>query len=695
MDTLFIEIGAEEIPAGYIEPALSSFENLLTQKLSAARIACGAVTRYGTPRRLALCVADVADSQAELTTEVIGPPESVGFDASGAPTQAAAKFAEKVGVPVGRLRIADTPRGRYVCADKSEASLTTLQILPTLLPDIISSISFPKRMKWGTLDVSFARPIHWILALLGGQVIPFRFGDIESGNRTYGHRFMHPQAIAISHPDAYRDALRKAYVIADKAERRDWVIQAIETVASQQGGRILPDAELVDTVNNLIEYPAVTAGKFDAGFLEIPDEVLITAMREHQKYFSVVDANGRLMNCFVVVNNTPVRDMDLVARGHERVLRARLSDARFFFRADAATPMTVWIDKLKKVLFQARLGTVHDKIVRVVKLSEYLAEAISPGTELSVHAARAALFCKADLVSQVVVEFTKLQGIMGRIYASLAGEHADVAQAIEEHYRPTFSGGPLPKTRVGAVVAIADKMDSICGCFSVGRTPTGASDPYALRRQGIGLLQILGTFGFEVSLSELIRTGVALFADISDADPKQTAEAVFGFLKSRLNHILEEDGYARDVIAAVTDLNMDSIPQARLRVSALQNLKSAPDFEPLAVAFKRVVNIIRKSEADPKTDPRALAESLFENPSETALLRACEDAESQIAPLIAAGDYARAFQRIAALKNPVDGFFDSVMVMAEDTRVRNNRLALLKRIADLFDRFADFSKIST
>lgn len=694
MDTLLIEIGAEEIPAGYIEPALQAFSLLVTRQLTHARIEHGAARVYGTPRRLTVEIADVAAAQTPVTTEMTGPPKSVGFDDTGKPTMAAMKFAEKVGVAIEAIRIKKTEKGSYLCADKVESTLPTREILPKVLPDVIAAIPFPKSMKWGELNVTFARPVRWILALLGSDIIPFAYGDVKSGNHSYGHRFMHPESIQINHPDEYIGALKGADVLADLGERRDIIEKEISRTAGGLGGSILPDEDLIDTVKNLIEFPAVAAGRFDDIFLEVPDEVLITAMREHQKYFAVVDGNQKLLPCFIVVNNTLARDMGLVAKGHERVIRARLSDARFFFTGDAATPMETWVEKLKKVLFQAQLGSVHDKTLRVQKIAGFIADAVGGEGDLKANVTRAARLCKADLVSQVVVEFPKLQGVMGRIYASLAGEPDAVAAAIEEHYRPTYSGGPMPTSVTGAALAVADKIESICGCFSIGLAPTGASDPYALRRQGIGILQIMNAYGFSFLLREMIDRSVSALAGVSTQPAEETINTVYGFLKGRMAHILEEDGYSKDVIASVTDISIDHIPHVWKRVAALEKLKAEPDFAPLAAAFKRIVNIIKKSE-DARDGVHAVNESLFEHPSESELFSAFKSVNERVRKHLAEGHFEQALLDIASLKDRVDAFFDGVMVMTEDTGCRNNRLAMLRQIAEMFGRFADFSKIST
>ncbi len=691
MSRLLVEIGAEEIPAGYIEPALEAFSSKLKEKLKNARIEHGNAKIYGTPRRLAVEIEDVALQQKAVKTEVTGPPEKVGFDENGNQTVAAEKFAQKVGVDIKDIKIKQTKKGRYLCAEKEEPAEDSEKILKEILPEIVASVPFPKTMRWGTQTVTFTRPVHWIVAILGTKVISFDFGDVTSGNTTYGHRFMAPSPIEISSPEEYVEKLKKAYVIADLDERRAKVKQDVEKVAKELGGRVLPDEELVDIVKNLVEYPVVTGCRFDEEFLEVPDEVLITAMREHQKYFSVVDEKGSLMSGFVVVNNTETRDMKLVATGHERVIRARLSDAKFFYKGDTQVKMDSWVEKLKGVLFQAKLGSMYEKVKRVRDLAGYLANEIDPS--LVQDAQRAAWLCKADLVSQVVVEFPKLQGVMGRIYAALANEPGEIPLAIEEHYRPVRSGGALPDTTTGSLLAISDKTDSICGCFCVGLIPSGGADPYALRRQGIGIIQIMKNKGFSFSLKSLIQKSVSLFAEKHDVDIRETTDAIYTFLKNRISNILADQGFSKDVILAVADVSIDHIPNVWERVKALEKLKSQPDFEPLAVAFKRVVNIIKKSGLKPGADIKP-DENFFEDDSEKALYSAFNTVKEKVFAGLEKGEFENALREIASLRSPVDAFFDGVMVMADDEKLRNNRLALLSEISGLFGQFADFSKIS-
>jgi glycyl-tRNA synthetase beta chain len=690
MQTLLLEIGAEEIPAGYIQPALDAMVQNLLNRLDGARIAHGQARTYGTPRRLTVTVDQVAPKQATVTEELMGPPEKIAFNATGEPGMAAIKFAEKAGIAVSRLKVVQTDKGRYLSASKTQRGQATIRLLKTILPEVILATPFPKSMRWGELSIQFARPIQSIVALFGTQVISFTLGGrIKSGRRSRGHLFMNPGNVSIPSPEAYAETMASVNVVVDIARRRQMTATAVADAAASIGGHVLPDDELLDIVTNLVEIPIATAGRFDEIFLDVPREILITAMREHQKYFAVVDASGKLMPGFIAVNNTRTRDMGLVAKGHQRVLRARLSDARFFFSADVNVPMQTWVERLKGVLFQAKLGSMYEKVMRVRELAAWLADQTNPACKVQV--TRAAELCKADLVSQVVGEFAKLQGIMGRIYALAAGEAPDVATAIEEHYRPTHSGGPLPTSEIGALLAIAEKIDSICGCFSVGLIPTGAADPYALRRQAIGILQIVRSRDLDLSLADLVARGVSQFSAQGTQPPDQTEAAVMAFLKNRLSRLLADEGRSKEVIAAVISVSADRVTDVARRVAALEKMKGQPGFEPLAEAFKRVANILKKAapHAAISVNP-----ALFAHPSETALHVACQQVTDQVAHQMGQDNLEGALTAIATLRDPVDAFFNDVMVMSDNAAVRCNRLALLGVISALFGRFADFSQIA-
>lgn len=692
METLLVEIGSEEIPAGYIAPALDALKSKLLKKLDDARIDHGPARIYGTPRRLAVSVAGVAKKQSSISSEIVGPPVRVGFDKEGKPTVAAVKFAEKIGVSVRNLKTKETDKGDYLVAVRSEKGVATKALLASMLPDIILSLPFPKSMRWADLNISFARPIHYVLALLGSQSITFEMGNLKSGRHSVGHYFMDRKKIKISDPADYIETLRSANVIVDIEERKKIVLKEINKAAKKAGGKILADEELLDTVTNLVEYPVPSIGKFDDDFLELPKEILITAMREHQKYFAVIDRDDNLLPSFIAMNNTRAKDMNLVAKGHERVLRARLKDAQFFYRSDLDVTSENRVEKLKGVLFQAKLGTMYQKIERIEAIAALLSKMAGLNKTAAAQLSRAAYLCKSDLVSHVVGEFPKLQGVMGRTYASVSKEKGDIPAAIEEHYRPIYSGGSLPETKIGALLSIADKFDSICGCFSVGLVPTGASDPYALRRQGIGIIQIMLDNNFTFSLDAVIEACLSQFEKNTTGQIRKQTDQIRTFLRNRMSHLLADEGYSKDVIAAVTHVSVDCVPDVWNRVKALEALKAEPDFEPLAIAFKRVVNIIRKAKSADIPDVNA---SLFEESSEKGLSLAFNKVQKKVIRMLKKGHFSEALVEIASLKSPVDRFFDEVLVMAENKKVRQNRLALLKNIADLFAEFADFSKLST
>lgn len=691
MERLLLEIGCEEIPAGYIDPALKALLLELTNQMRELRIDYGPGLTCGTPRRLAVILDGVALKQRTVTTELLGPPQAVAYDAAGQPTLAATRFAEKAGVPLAEVTVKDTPKGAYLCAVKTEAGRATQECLAEILPAVILATPFPKTMRWGDLKITFARPIHWIVALLGETQISFTVGNISSGRHTFGHRFMTPERLVVRHAREYLAVLREGHVVADIEARRQQIMIEIEAAAQKQQGRILADEDLLDTVCHLVEYPTAVVGQFDAEFLELPREVLITAMREHQKYFAVVDDQGQLKPCFVTVNNTLARRPQLVADGNTRVLRARLNDARFFYEADRAKPLEALLPALEGVLFQARLGTMRAKVSRVQKLSQWIARAVGCPPEQIADCGRAGELCKADLVTQMVGEFPGLQGIMGRIYAGLSGEPAAVATAIEEHYRPLRAGGALPETLPGAVVSIADKTDSICGCFYAGLIPTGASDPYALRRQAIGILQIMQAFDLRFDLRDLLNASLQAFVSREASTFETTLTTVYEFIQNRLTHLLLEENYSRSVVTAVIASGMHPLPTVRPRLKALEQLRDADDYEPLTVAFKRVVNIIRKAEGSATLPIRP---ELFEHASEGALHQAVTDATNVVEQDLARADFDAALHTMAQLRPTVDAFFDGVMVMCEDPNRRANRLALLQQAARLFDRIADFSKLA-
>ena len=683
---LFLELGTEEIPAGFIPRALEDMKRLLTQELEQARITHGEMRTFATPRRLAISVQQVCRQQQRQNLEVTGPPARVAFDAAGKPTKAAEGFARTNGVSVEELQRIETEKGEYLFISKVIEGGDSAAQLPDILSRMIGQIPFRKSMRWKDLEVRFARPMHWIVALYDGQVVPFSFGDIASGNRSRGHRFMAPDEFSVSGVEDYLIQAEAHHVIPEVEKRQALIAGQLKALEQELGGTITPDAELLEEVSYLVETPQALAGSIEEEFLQLPKELLITSMREHQRYFTLVDAQGRLLPHFITVANTLASDPQVVVRGNERVLRARLSDAMFFWREDRKSLLEARLEPLKKVVYQARLGTSFEKIERFQALAVALAEQFNP--ELAGLTARAALLAKCDLETGMVYEFPELQGVMGREYARLEGEDPRVALAIFEHYLPTQAGGALPSDDVGAFVSLADKIDTLCGCFGVGLIPTGTADPYALRRSAIGILSIILERGYALRIPELVARSVALLEAKLTRPAAEVRSDVIAFIRLRLVNMLTAQQYPQDVVDAVLSAAFEEPVDSVERVKALAALKGREDFEPLAVAFKRVVNII-KGGVEAAIDP-----SLFEDAVETALYSALQRVRSEVAGQVAKRDYQAALETIAGLRGPVDDFFDGVMVMAQDQAVRTNRMALLTGVAQLFAGIADFGRIS-
>ena len=682
---LFLEIGCEEIPAGFIPKAMADMESLMKRELESARLEFGEIVTLGTPRRLVLAVKGLADRQPDAELTAMGPAKSVAYDAEGNPTRAAQGFARGQGVEVSELTLVMTEKGEYLAAKKSEVGRDTSELLTEMLPRLMGAIPFKKSMRWADFEVRFARPIHWIVALFDGAVIPFSFGNIESGSVSRGHRFMANTTFPVRDLAHYLEECERHFVIPDPARRKEIIRGEIERVARQTGGHVLPDEGLLEQVSFLVEYPSAVHGTFSEDFLVVPREVLIPSMREHQRYFSLVDDQGKLLPGFITINNTLTEDPSVVVKGNERVLRARLSDARFFFNEDHKVRLESRVEALKSVVYQAKLGTSYEKMERFRELGRQLAGELNPAVADQV--LRAATLCKADLVSAMVGEFPEVQGIMGREYAIHDGEDEAVANAIAEHYLPTQAGGELPASDIGAFVSLADKMDTICGCFCVGLIPTGSADPYALRRSALGIINIILDKGYRKPLSGLVKASLDLLAAKSSRPLEEVHKEVLEFFRGRFVNLMA-DRFPSDVVDAVVSLSFDDLVDAGAKIAALSEFRNRIDFAPLAVAFKRVCNIVKEGVDTP------VSAELFEDDAERALQQALQQVAGKVEQALAGGDYLAALTEIATLKQGVDLFFEKVMVMADDERVRANRLALLTGIARLFARLADFSRLS-
>lgn len=683
---LLFEIGTEEIPAGYIVPALGQLEKILGERLTALALPYSSLRTAATPRRLAVSISGLAERQPDRQEEILGPPKKAAFDQNGQPTPAAIGFAKKNGAEVESLQILATPKGEYLMVRVEQIGRPTSELLAELLPEVVTSLNFPKSMRWGAGRTSFARPIQWLLAVYGGKTVPFTLDTITSSNTTSGHRFMARGPFPATCFSDYVETLRTAQVMVDPTERRAAVLAEITKAAQQAGGTILPDEELVDTVCNLVEKPFAICGTFEERFLALPREVLITSMREHQKYFAVVDATGKLMPHFIAVNNTDTRDAKLAADGHQRVIRARLEDAFFFFKEDQRKTLADRVEDLTGVIFQHKLGTMLDKTKRVTTLAGLLAKKLAP--QHLAHAERAALLAKTDLLTDMVGEFPTLQGAIGRDYALLGGETEAVATAIREHYLPVRAGGPLPASIPGALVGMADRLDSITGCFGIGQIPTGTTDPFGLRRLSLGLLNIINAMGFSLSLAEFVDQALSLYGDKLTIPQSDARRNVLEFIKGRFSNDLTGQGIPAEAVEAVTSVSFDDPVDCKHRINALMAISGQEAFTVLAGSFKRVINIIKEN-----NDITVQTELLTEG-AEQKLHAAYLAVRAEATPLLAASDYEGALGVILKMKEPVDTFFEEVMVMAEDEKVRANRLNLLTAIARLFLRIGDFSKMN-
>jgi glycyl-tRNA synthetase beta chain len=686
---LLLEIGTEEIPARFIPGALQVLKETVQQRFSQSRLQFGEVKTVGTPRRLALLVFGLSDLQADAEENIIGPPTAAAFAPDGSPTKVALGFAKAKGVEIDQLEFIETPKGTYLGLRKTLKGLPTSQVLSELLPQLVLDLPFPKFMRWGSSSLRFARPIHWIVGLYGKEVVPFSLEGVESGNRTFGHRFMAPQAIDLQSAQDYLEKLRKAWVIADPEERRDILLKGIETLSVSAGGKVLTDPALLQEVNYLIEFPEPVSGGFDPDFLNLPPEVLITSMKEHQRYFPLLNDQGALLPRFIAVNNTRVQDTDRVVKGHEKVLRARLSDAQFFFKEDLKEPLSQKVEALKGVVFHSKLGTSYEKVERIADLAVYLARTLAPEKEES--AKRAAWLCKADLTSLMVGEFPDLQGIMGREYASRSGEPAEVSQAIFDHYLPAAVGSALPQTDSGALVGLADRLDTLTGFFGLGQIPTGSADPYALRRQAQAIILIAWDRQYRLSLDQTVTKALIPYAGRFTEKDQTIKKNLLEFFALRLQHLLESEGLGRETIEAVLAAGWDDFLEVKLRATALQKFQDHPDFSSLAMGCKRALNILKGLSA---AEAGKVSPDLLQEAQEKQLYEKVLEKEADLENLFQQKGYADYLLRLAQLRPAIDAFFDKVLVMAPDEKLKTNRLALLFQLTSLFNRFALFSKYS-
>jgi glycyl-tRNA synthetase beta chain len=686
---LLLEIGTEEIPADYLDNGVRELKRLAESYLGEARIKVeGGLSSYGTLRRLVLIGRGIAENQADAFQDMTGPPKKIAFDSDGNPTKAAIGFAQKQGVPVDALEVLDTPKGEYLYVKRMVPGRPTIELISEIFPDLIAHIPWPKSMRWGKGEFSFVRPIHWILALFNGEIIPFEVAGVKSGNKSRGHRFMAPQIMEIRDLQDYLKKLQAGSVLLDAEERREAIKNEIAAAAHRVAGVPEDDPDLLSRVTNMVEIPFAVCGGFDDAYLRLPEPVLITAMKEHQRYFAVRDRAGSLMPNFIAINNTVPTDEAVVKRGHERVLRARLADADFFFTEDRKRPLEDRLDDLKGVIYQADLGSSYAKVERFMSLAEYLGKRLLP--EKIDDIKLAARLCKCDLVTEMVMEFPSLQGRIGEIYARLDGHPEEICRAIFDHYLPTQADSPLPESLIGSIVGISDRMDTIAGCFAVGLEPSGTADPYALRRHAIGIIRIIRDKKLRLCVPDFVEKSVATLAETISFDAGAVKEKVINFIKDRFKNILLSSGTSQDILDSVLTVDFLYLDVAEKKIQALMGFReSFSDFEALVTAFKRISNI---SKGVAETDE--VNTELFEHRSERAMWSAFLAAEDTVHQKIEEQKYLDALNLLAGLRAPVDAFFSEVMVMAEDKAVRENRLTMLAHIKNCFLQIADFSKFA-
>ncbi|MBN2025164.1 MAG: glycine--tRNA ligase subunit beta [Actinobacteria bacterium] len=683
---LLFEIGTEELPWGAVQDGRRQLAENAAALLSRDRLNHGDIIVYSTPRRLTLLVRGLDERQEDMETEVRGPSREAAYDASGNATRAAEGFARSRGLQVGDLEIRATEKGDFVFAVVREEGKPAGEVLPGVLEELIGSFSFRKSMRWGDGEFRFARPVRWLLALFGDEMVDLSLEGMRSGRITRGHRFLSPGEVEVAETGTYLETLRANHVLADEEERRRVIVSGIEEAVSGKGLRAVPAADTLYEVVDLVEYPHVIVGSFDERFLELPREVLETAMQEHQRYFPVEDESGELAAAFLVVHNGDRAREEIIRRGNERVLRARLEDAAFFYGEDVRVSLEDRLQDLKDVVWQAKLGSMYDKCQRLRELCADICSRAHVDTEIEEMAKRAALLCKADLVTSMVTEFPSLQGVMGRIYALAEGEKKETAEAIEEHYLPRFSGDARPETWTGNVLSLAEKADNLAGCFGAGLAPTGSEDPYALRRQAQAVMPILVDAAMHLDFAAVLEEAASR---LGFSDPRGVAEEVAEFCRQRWRQALISEGFDYDLVAAVLPLAPHDPYDARLRLEVISKARSRGKLQKAYTGFERCYNLSRKVEE------ASLDEGLLQEEAERNLYSRMVWAQQPFRDHLDAGEHDAALGMLLELAPDVDRFFDTIFVMGEDERLRDNRLALLSEVAGLFLEFADFTQVVT
>lgn len=685
---ILIEIGTEELPPTALKNLALAFRDGIETGLAEASLGHAGMRWFATPRRLAVIVDALVEQGPQENIEILGPPADRAKDASGEWSKAALGFAQKNGVDPAQLDSVDTEKGPRLVFRSVQAGAKASEVLAGIVDAALQALPIPKRMRWGASRAEFVRPVHWVVLMMGAQVLEAEILGCQSANISRGHRFHCDTFLDIANPGSYEKLLETSgHVIADFEKRREMIREQVTEQGKKLGGSAVIEDDLLDEVTALVEWPVALTGGFEQRFLQVPAEALISSMKEHQKYFHVVDNDGGLMPWFITVSNIESTDPAQVIEGNERVIRPRLSDAAFFFETDKKQPLAERVEKLQSIVFQKKLGTLYEKVKRIESLAGTIATDISADKSL---AERGAYLCKADLVSDMVLEFDKMQGIAGRYYALADGEPAEVADAIADHYLPKYAGDALPADAVGCAVALADRLDTIAGIFGIGEKPTGSKDPFAIRRASISVLRILVDKGFDLDLRLLLQAAVANYGD-KLAQPEQVASEAFDYMIERFRAAYADENISAEVFMAVSAKQLSHPLDIDRRVKAVHQFSQLPEAAALAAANKRVSNILAKLDDDTKLG--AIDESQLADAAEIALAKAVKEKSERVAPLFAGRQYGEALAALAGLREPVDRFFDDVMVMVDDIAIRNNRLALLKQLRELFLEVADISML--
>jgi glycyl-tRNA synthetase beta chain len=683
---LLLEIGCEELPPKSLQTLAESLAYQIDQGLQQAELTRDKIESFATPRRLGILIKSLSNVQPERNIERRGPALAAAFDQAGQPTPACQGFAKSCGVSVADLVTLTTDKGSWLVYRQQQAGKTTAELLPAIIQQAVANLPIAKTMRWGASDIEFVRPVHWIVLLHGQTVVPAEILGKRSDRISYGHRFLQPQAIVLNSADDYLTSLRRAYVEPDFKARRTNIQQQLAALAQQQAAKVLSDEKLLDEVTSIVEWPKALLCNFNANFLKLPTEVIVTALQAHQKCFLLADSQDRLLAHFIAVANIESRVELEVIKGNEKVVTARLADAAFFYQTDCAQPLDQQLERLKQVVFQEKLGSLYDKAQRLAKLMESLAKPLQVNQDLAMHAGRLA---KTDLLTQMVGEFPELQGIMGYYYAKQQGLDKEIAVSLKEQYLPRFAGDELPMTQLGCGLALADRLDTLAGLFAAGEIPTGDKDPFGLRRAALGIVRILLEKQFNLGLNELIKQALTNYQTSAKliVGP-ELALQIQKFMLERLRAWYLEKGISADILQAVFAKQLTVVSDIHRRVQAVAGFRTMPEALALAAANKRVSNLLDKQAVDTTL---SVDEGLLQEPAERDLFKQLCQVQALVEPLYSKGEYSLVMQHLAKLRQVVDNFFDQVMVMVEDPKIRQNRLVLLANLRHLFLQVADIS----